>query len=977
MSADEKDQRLLLELAGDPRAPVELPRQGVMKIGSSKEKSDLHLEGQGVADVHCAIGRAKSGGWALKDLGSEYGTIVNGERVQSHKLEAGDLVLLGSRRLRVIGAEARAAAAPASVASPNVVPPSGAAANVAQAPLPSAGKPAAPIQEVPLARGGDSVSKLPQVKGYRVEKPLGRGGMGEVYLAVQESLGRPVALKVLASKLAADTDFVKRFQAEARAAAALNHPNVVTVHDVWEESGRHFLAMEFMDRGNLEQRLQREGKLTSKESLEILTDTAKALVYAELRGIVHRDIKPANLMQNSVGTNKLADLGLAMHLEAEATESDNKKIYGTPHFISPEQARGEKVDVRSDMYSLGATLYRLLSGRTPFEGATTRDILRGHFLEAPKPLVELAPDVPAGLAAIVHRLLEKKPDARYPTAAVLLQEVEKLRSAALVGAGAQALPRSGSKAPLILAVAVVALGATAFFVLRGGESPSNGGSRIDDPRSAVEGPDHNPTRTSSNGSADAPEVPDRPRVVERDDDTALKLREVEAENALFKIAADLPPDERRVALEELAVRFEGTAAANKAREEAERLRIQAEEAAAQSSAQSQAAQAWTERLRLAARTDSGPKPLAEALRSMLAFEIPSLLASNAAALEQRRAIFAETIRAALERARADLAAADAAEQAGKFDEFEQTLRPWLTALDLPPMPVELGFEALPDLGEVLAQRGAIQKRLEGLSTARARFEKERRVADRGRLASAMRGERGVGAALASFDFGAAERLIAELESSLATEDARGFAQALGEGVRAGNQALLNLAAEFDKGGWKRKTITDPRAKGRVTREVIGASAQGITVKVDGNADLLPWSAFGSRSIDLHQLFHQRLTREYAPAELRGIELLVRVSAVTLAAHEAADMLSQDSKAVLSEDEERQILEAFDAARAWAQLAGTSAACEREVEAARVLIEALRASTDGAWSRSVASIERLLDEFAPTLLVRFISDGRGA
>ena len=457
MNGETKEPRLLLEVIGDPRAPVELPRQGVMTIGTSKEKADVVIDGQGIADVHCAIGRVKTGGWALKDLGSEYGTMLNGERVQSRKLEPGDLVLVGSRRLRIVDADALAKPKPAEA-------------------KPAESKPAEPkLAKIELpkpepARVAEPPNRVLQVRGYRVDRLLGRCGMGEVYLAVQESLGRPVALKVLSSKLAADADFVRRFQAEARAAAALNHPNVVTVHDVWEDGGRHFLAMEYMDHGNLEQRVQRGGKLAPKEALEVLHDASKALVYAEMRGIVHRDIKPANLMQNAAGTTKLADLGLAMHIEAEATESDNKKIYGTPHFISPEQARGEAVDHRSDLYSLGATAYRLLSGRTPFEGGSTREILRALQSESPRQLAELVRTIPPELEALVARLMEKDPRARFPTAEALRRECERLRLVAEHGPTLEA--ERGARSQWKVGVAlltVLGLASAAWFVL--GKSP--------------------------------------------------------------------------------------------------------------------------------------------------------------------------------------------------------------------------------------------------------------------------------------------------------------------------------------------------------------------------------------------------------------------------------------------------------------------------------------------------------------------------
>lgn len=958
------EPRLVLEVIGDSRAPIELPRQGTMTLGASSTRADVALDGQGVAEVHCAIGRAKSGGWAIKDLGSDFGTLVNGERVTQRKLEPGDLVVLGSRRLRVVD--------PSAPATPKAAPAAPVAAP-APAELKAAELKATEAKPVEVAPRVDA--RLPQVKGYRVEKLLGRGGMGEVYLAVQESLGRPVALKVLAARLAADAEFVRKFQSEARAAAALNHPNVVTVHDVWEEGGRHFLAMEFMDKGNLEQRLQRDGKLAPKEALEILNDAAKALVYAELRGIVHRDIKPANLMQNSVGTTKLADLGLAMHLEAEATESDNKKIFGTPHFISPEQARGEKVDIRSDLYSLGATLYRLIGGRTPFEGATTRDILRGHFLEEPKPLHELAPGTPPPLAAMVHRLLKKKPDERYASAGVLLQEVERLRSATLHGAPLQSAPAgapSGSKLPLVVGAGVVlALGAAAFLFLGGEDDgpqkPVDQGARSQSSNPVT--PPAEPVDDEFSSSGGKP-----PKTVQSDDDTALKLRETEAENALLRVSRELDAVALQAELRAVAEKFAGTTAAQRALDEAEGVREKALRDAAAVGAYEQSIRDFVERVQLAAKTDSGAKPLAEALRAMLALEVPAALAADANAQGRRRQVFAATLADALARARADAARADELERAGRFDELAAALGPWIVALDIPALPPELGPDVLPDLGEVVLLRASIQKRLDGQVAARERFSRGLEESDAKALSLGLRGP-GFEASLRALDFAAMEQKLAALESSLSTEPARAWVRDLLASVRAAKPLFSTLASEFERGGWRRKSFFDPRARTRTIRDAVGANADGLLVKVEATSELVPWSSFGARTTDLQQVFHQRLAREYTREELAGIEALMRLSAVAQAIEETAEMLQSDATSNLTEDEVRVVTEAYDAARGWAQAAGNLASFEREAEAARIWIDALRAGTEGAWSRAVAIHERLLREFRDTLLVRLLSDGR--
>ena len=172
-----------------------------------------------------------------------------------------------------------------------------------------------------------------QIPGYSIQKTLGRGGMGAVFLARQDRLHRNVALKILSPRLAADTEFVSRFHREAQAAAAFNHPNVVTVYDVGEAGGVHYLAMEYMDGESLEETLTREGRLPWKTVAQMLLGAARGLVYAESRGIVHRDIKPSNLMLNSDAQVKLADLGLAQRDDDDAGDG---RVFGTPHFMPPE-----------------------------------------------------------------------------------------------------------------------------------------------------------------------------------------------------------------------------------------------------------------------------------------------------------------------------------------------------------------------------------------------------------------------------------------------------------------------------------------------------------------------------------------------------------------------------------------------------------------------------------------------------------------
>jgi hypothetical protein len=958
----EASERLWVDVVGGDRAPIELPRAGVLSVGSSRGRADLVLEGQGVADVHCAIGRLKGGGWAIKDLGSQYGTMVNGERVQSVRLASGDLVLVGSRRLRIVDSER----APAGAETTRAPMGAGGAASTAQVSA------AETIRAPSNSGGAGGAGAGPRVQGYKIERLLGRGGMGEVYLAVQESLQRRVALKLLAERLEADADFVRRFQAEARAAAALNHPNVVTVHDVWEEGGRHWLAMEYMDRGNLEARVAREGRLPWREVIDILHDAAKGLVYAEMRGIVHRDIKPANLMQNEVGTTKIADLGLATHLEAEAVESDDRKIYGTPHFISPEQARGERIDARSDLYSLGASAYRLLTGHTPFEGATTREILRGHFFEEPAPLEEHVEDLPPDLVRIVHRLLRKKPDERYASAGVLLQEVDRLRSQSVHGivAPVPAAPRRAlpwrSLVGAAVVVLVVALGWKAYQAF-------DPGGILDTLASGTRAPEQAPAEPPPEWELPPLEPaaePPRPA----DDDVVLKLRETAAELAYARLPREQSDEERLQALRKLALEHAGTTKARELDGEARKLESKIQARSRSERALAEAAQESLALLRKAALDGGRPRPVGEALRAMLGVPLAPELAGSPEFAASRRAAFAQAVQAGLEAAQADWREIEASAARGDFDAAQARLESAQGALALPAMPEELGPEALPELTDLAVWRETFAGRLGALEGERARWLAERRRRDARAIARGLGGAQGLEGQLRALDLEAARARLAALESEVATDEAKAFVRALSADLAAGQRALEVLGREYGQGNWMRKTVNDPRSRGRVNRDAVGADSSGVLLKVEGTPERVPWSAFGGKTLELNQLFFKRLSREYTLEEQAGIDALMRATAVLQAVDEASEMFYPGEVANLSDEEVRAMLDGFELARPWAEAAGTLAALERERAAAEILARALRSESDGSWSVCVAGLERLLGEFGETLLVRILSDG---
>lgn len=274
-----------------------------------------------------------------------------------------------------------------------------------------------------------------RVGDYQVMRKLGRGGMADVYVARQVTLGREVALKVLRSDYARDQEYIARFRREARAAAKLNHPNIVQVIDVGNAGSNYYIAQELVDGENLRQTLERGGAIGLEEALEVLVGVASALEIASEAGITHRDIKPENVMRTSRGIIKVADFGLArLNADVATTKADLTQAgltLGTPRYMSPEQVQGKSVDVRSDLYSLGVTLYHLLAGRPPFEADDPLALALMHLHETPTPLDRIRgkkddqgnPDLPEWLIAVVTRLMAKLPSDRFQSPGELLDAV--------------------------------------------------------------------------------------------------------------------------------------------------------------------------------------------------------------------------------------------------------------------------------------------------------------------------------------------------------------------------------------------------------------------------------------------------------------------------------------------------------------------------------------------------------------------------
>jgi serine/threonine-protein kinase len=322
------------------------------------------------------------------------------------------------------------------------------------------------------------------VGSYEIVAPLGAGGMGEVYRALDPKLDRHVALKVLSPDLASSAEHLRRFEQEARAASALNHPNIISIYDVGRADGMAFIAMELIDGRDL-RGLSAEGPLPLKQILRIACKVADGLAAAHERGIVHRDLKPENLMVSSEGFVKILDFGLAKLIrpwgadEPTVPHTMPGAIFGTAAYMSPEQASGKATDFRSDQFSLAVILYELIARRRPFERPTSPETMTAIIREDPVPLSTLVETIPLELERIVMRCLEKEPRERYGSTRDLARDLRQVRDALADSAasGRRSTPpratiASGRSVWASLTMAVLILGGVSYVAWRNYHSPS-------------------------------------------------------------------------------------------------------------------------------------------------------------------------------------------------------------------------------------------------------------------------------------------------------------------------------------------------------------------------------------------------------------------------------------------------------------------------------------------------------------------------
>ncbi len=273
------------------------------------------------------------------------------------------------------------------------------------------------------------MSEQPVVLGgrYRIERELGRGGMAKVFEGADTVLGRQVAVKILAPQFAEDEGFVQRFRREAQAAARLSNPNVVSVFDTGTDGGVHYIVMEYVEGRTLADYLSGGGRIMPERAVEIGESVCGALSAAHAQGVIHRDIKPGNIMLTPSGQVKVADFGIARMTTTAETIAQTAAVLGTASYLSPEQAQGQPVDGRSDIYSLGCVLYEMVTGRPPFVGDSPVAVASKQVLEQPVPPSKLNPDVTPELDAVILRALAKNPANRYQSAEELRADLDRAR----------------------------------------------------------------------------------------------------------------------------------------------------------------------------------------------------------------------------------------------------------------------------------------------------------------------------------------------------------------------------------------------------------------------------------------------------------------------------------------------------------------------------------------------------------------------
>ncbi len=372
--------RLVVEKGNDKGKTFVVTPTGTLIVGRDQAAS-AQLRDTMCSRQHFRI-EQRPEGWFVVDLGSMNGTLLNGKPIgKEQKLTFGDLVKIGETLFSFLSDETAA----------------------------------------------EDTLVGQRMGGYKVIERVGRGGMGTVYKAEQIDLQRIVALKVIAAEHVKNKDFIEMFVHEARAAAKLNHTNIVQVYDVKKQNEVYYFSMEFVPGGSVQELLNKQRKIPVDQSVQMILDSARGFEYAHKKEIIHRDVKPDNLMISESGSIKIGDLGLAQRLGEKLSADDENSVIGTPHYIAPEQVLGRPADYRSDIYALGSTLYRMIAGFTPYQAPSVRELVNKKVREDAIPLHEAVAGLPKRLGEICAKMMSRKPEERYQTMTDVLKDLEQFQ----------------------------------------------------------------------------------------------------------------------------------------------------------------------------------------------------------------------------------------------------------------------------------------------------------------------------------------------------------------------------------------------------------------------------------------------------------------------------------------------------------------------------------------------------------------------
>ncbi len=898
--------------------PISLGSKPRWILGSDPQRADLVLPALEVAPVHCVV-EVQGQQVQVTDLGSSAGTQLDGTTITVCMLGPGQRLDVG----------------PVSIW---------------------------------LSDGSSASSNsLPSIPGFEVDREVGRGAGGVVYLATQSSLQRQVAMKVLAPELSHDDKVVQRFESEARAAAALAHPNVVTVFDVGSAGSVHYLSMEYMAEGSLADRLAKRGPLSWRQTLRMMSDAAKALAFAESRALVHRDIKPANLMLTETGVTKLADLGLVMDL---SEEHDGGPAMGTPHFLAPEVIKGGKPSSQSDLYSLGATAYQVATGSTPYQGSSTKEILRAALTTDPQSPSERDEEIPQQVSQLILDLMAKDPALRPQTAKEVQERIDRLNLS--LGLPGQAPPKKGRRTALLLAGPLLLAAAyIAWDISRPDDTP----------------PNHAPGNVQGTTTGGTPGAPPQ------DGDPAFSFAEVqegEPGNATagelgseFELRAqesfkglqelELSDEERIKKLRFFAQEFRGSNSADAALALAGSLEERGRNVQREAEQAAQALADEVTRLMELAQWAPGEIPQHEVLQAVLAYPC-TLTGEGLLEFQTHRK---RTLRSLLAEGNSHLQdtlnAARALTAQGQFSEAKKQLMEQAEAY-APSLALDLSV--LTQKGQAPSELLNLQSRmqelavlLEDIPRLAAEWGVQTRIQDRKNLGAMLGHTSGLRSELAQFNLADARRRLQNSLAEMRSEPGRGWVAGLDQDLANCQAYLQAWRSSHGAGQWRNTNALDPRSSRPSNLPVTNVNLQWVSL--DG--ERIPLAKFLARERDFRSLFENRVQRQLTPPEQEGLAGLYRVQAILTVLDQVQEMFVQSSNARFTKGEVQDVIEILARAKVGQTHAG-QIALEIETQTAEAVAMGLQAYSARDYGAAAGYFERSFVVGRGSLLLLLLSDG---